>query len=798
MGKAISSLNIVVSAFTAPATTGLTKLAGVVANVTNDIRTYGKLVESTRELKLASSDTLTGFRTTLAVARSELRKFAANKDVQVALEIGREKIDETLRSAHAYAQRLAKSVGIDVGAKVVTKGAADARAWLARQRVAALKPITARIELARSKIDAQAASIFAKLNRYRTFRITLAAINATRAPAQAALSTLGPLTRLARAGVVVALRATHHGIASGVQRAKASLMSLASAGRSVVSSLTSGFGLVSLALGALGGYSLTSLIKSSNDAIDANAKLSDRLGITTEALAGLQHAGKLAGTSSEDLTGALEKMLRNTAEAAQGAGPAADAFKRLGISADEVASMQSDQAFGLIADKLNSVQNVAERASLSMDIFGRSGQALGPLLDIGSKGIADARAEAEKLGLTFSRVDAAKVEAANDAWTKVGEAVTGVSNIVSVQLAPYLEVAANKLLDVATAGEGIGPKVLNAFEWVTTAIAKAADYLKLFEVGWYGLKSVTLGSVALMMKAIDAVGGTVADLVNMLPGVQVSWSKSWGIMTESVSQDAAQAMGEATKALQGFKLGENQQAVTAWFADVRKKADDSAKAIAFNNAVQNIYLPALQQALGGVLNVKPLRKIRITPEIDESKIELGHAKAAADAAEQIKRDLERQAEDVIESVKTPAEKLADQMKELQTLRDAKLIDEGIFARASAKAQEDFSRVEDKLDDVKSKAMEVRGAIEGITAGSAESQILQARAALDARRVVPVVASRPAAQAHAVAQDNRPRSAQAIAEPAGQSSGGTWDERVPKLLRELINAVKSSGVVLNEV
>src|SRR5437870_719288 len=66
-------------------------------------------------------------------------------------------------------------------------------------------------------------------------------------------------------------------------------------------------GMVSAVAGLVGAGSLTALVHHSMEAIDANAKLSDRLGVTTEKLVGLQYAGDLAGVSNEELTGGLEK-----------------------------------------------------------------------------------------------------------------------------------------------------------------------------------------------------------------------------------------------------------------------------------------------------------------------------------------------------------------------------------------------------------------------------------------------------------------------------------------------------------
>src|SRR3990172_9608385 len=68
------------------------------------------------------------------------------------------------------------------------------------------------------------------------------------------------------------------------------------------------FSVQSAILGAVGVGGLGALVKSSIDAGDALAKTADRLGITTQALAGLRYAGDLAGVSAEQLDTSLGKM----------------------------------------------------------------------------------------------------------------------------------------------------------------------------------------------------------------------------------------------------------------------------------------------------------------------------------------------------------------------------------------------------------------------------------------------------------------------------------------------------------
>ena len=78
-------------------------------------------------------------------------------------------------------------------------------------------------------------------------------------------------------------------------------------------------------------------------------------------------------------------------------GLASNAFTKLGLNAAELAKLPADQAFSTIAQKISEIQNPAERATAAMQIFGKSGQSLLPLMLSVAEGIKAAQEEAAKL-----------------------------------------------------------------------------------------------------------------------------------------------------------------------------------------------------------------------------------------------------------------------------------------------------------------------------------------------------------------------------------------------------------------
>ncbi len=210
------------------------------------------------------------------------------------------------------------------------------------------------------------------------------------------------------------------------------------------------------------------LTKQSFSLIDGLAKSADRLGLTTETLTGFRHAADLAGVSAEQFDSAVLRMLRSTGEAAAGTGEAASAFARLGLNAKQLSNAGTETALAKIADGLARIPNAADRTATALKIFGRGGGGMINLLSQGSSAFEQARKEAEYFGITISRTDAAKIERANDSFTRLGQVLRGIGNAFAKYLAEPL----------ANAVE-FGIKAFMAFrDSIVTALSPVWQYIK--------------------------------------------------------------------------------------------------------------------------------------------------------------------------------------------------------------------------------------------------------------------------------------------------------------------------------
>jgi hypothetical protein len=302
--------------------------------------------------------------------------------------------------------------------------------------------------------------------------------------------------------------------------AKKKMSLFTASAKSMAKVLRAGFNALALYGGIAAGVAvggLTVLTKNSLKSVDALSKLSDRIGIATEELSGLEHAARIANV--QDLTKSLEKFVRGIGEYGMGIGEAKYAFEALGITIEQISNMSTYDALLMIADQLSNISNISERANLAQKLFGRGGASMINMLEKGSDGLMDMQREAEALGITFSRDAGAKVESFNDSVTRLKESFSGLGNTLAVNLAPSLERIVNSMTEfVVTKRE----QIVNMIDRIVVGFGLLVDYAKGFvstiqSKGWVeGLKVLGLDIIKALKAAFEYIKPVAVDLGRMM------------------------------------------------------------------------------------------------------------------------------------------------------------------------------------------------------------------------------------------------------------------------------------------
>ena len=339
------------------------------------------------------------------------------------------------------------------------------------------------------------------------------------------------------------------------------------------------------------------MVRSQMQTIDALAKTADRLGLTTQALAGLQRSAELSGASANTLNMALQRMTRRVAEAAQGTGEAKDAIKELGLDAQALARMSPDEQFKTLADAMTGVAEQGDRVRLSMKLFDSEGVKLLNTLQMGSEALEQQEQMAIKLGTALSRVDAAKVENANDAMSTAGDALEGIINRVTVQLSPIIEAIAESFVDASVEAEGFGDTIDSVMRGSMTVIGVFADawrgievIIKALELGLTSFRAAWLESMRIMTKGMEqfvnvGINGInkIIEAANSLPGVSIPAVEGFTFGAATLFTRLADDAGADLTRLKGelHDLAMQpmpSQTIEQWAEAVKAKAQEVAEA----------------------------------------------------------------------------------------------------------------------------------------------------------------------------------------------------------------------------
>jgi hypothetical protein len=198
-------------------------------------------------------------------------------------------------------------------------------------------------------------------------------------------------------------------------------------------------------------------VKGAIDRADELYNAAQKIGVTTEALSGLEFAAKQSGLELEELQGGLAKMVKYQAAAAQGSDEAVATFQAFGIAIKDTSGHLRDSQAVLLdwAKVFADLPNGAEKSALAMRVFGKSGEELIPLLNEGQSGIAGFIAKAKQLGLVIDNETGAAADAFNDQLDELKRIVEGVASQVARDLLPDLLSLAHRFADSAEKGGGL-------------------------------------------------------------------------------------------------------------------------------------------------------------------------------------------------------------------------------------------------------------------------------------------------------------------------------------------------------
>ncbi len=251
-----------------------------------------------------------------------------------------------------------------------------------------------------------------------------------------------------------------------------------------------------------GGTAFAVMAKQAIDAADEMNDMAQKLGMSTEQLSAYDYAAKMSGASTEAIATSVQKLNSNMADAARGQGSAKAALDALGISVTDAngALKTNDEVMREVADRFAQFPDGATKSAMAVDIFGKSGADLIPMLDEGAVGLARMQEEAAAMGLILSTETAKAAGEVNDNLDMMGNIISGQVASATADMLPTIKQLSADFLSSAqnsgvltTAMGGLtgafkivvsgGYLLAGVFDYVGTALGELAASAAAFASG---------------------------------------------------------------------------------------------------------------------------------------------------------------------------------------------------------------------------------------------------------------------------------------------------------------------------
>lgn len=457
-------------------------------------------------------------------------------------------------------------------------------------------------------------------------------------------------------------------------------------------------------------------------AADRFDELAQSTGTTTEFLSSMTIALKTSGVEVEQFAKGMERMMRNMQDAGNGIGEAKEAFELLGVEIknSDGTLRNTEDLFKEFADRFASLPDGAEKTALAMKLFGKAGADLIPVLNMGSAGLAEMQAQAERLGLVIGTKAAKEAAYLTDQFDILKMSGEGLARTVGLAIIPQLNEMIRTFVEASKSGgllagalavvKNIGEE-LSRRAAILTASKKLEESIKEYDE--FRKKPIQLGFVE------ERIKRDIAERKAALDSLMAEDRKK-----EKAEQDALNASLERQRREQEARkknldsLLKTEEAKKK--AEVaRKESDEEEKrrqkaidsqietlerqADTYGMTSDEVAMYTLEQ-----LGANKAQKEAAQIAIDDIRTKELLAEAERAHQEELNKTAEA-AKRLYDETRTPFENLVSRLEMIDDLYAKGAISADTWMRAYAKS---FEEIDTESDKVKDDFDELQRAIEG--------------------------------------------------------------------------------------
>ncbi len=186
-------------------------------------------------------------------------------------------------------------------------------------------------------------------------------------------------------------------------------------------------------------------VKAAGEHAEAIEMVSQKTGIARQTIQQWSVILAENNLTTDHLTTSMKGLSKMMVDAADPSSAAANTFEELGIT-----GKSTDAVILQIADRFKEMPDGAEKARLAVELFGKSGLDMIPILNKGSEGFRESMEASKRFGAVLSDSTLRVLSDADDAFDRLGVATKSVSYQFAGLMAPAVASVTNSL------SEGVG------------------------------------------------------------------------------------------------------------------------------------------------------------------------------------------------------------------------------------------------------------------------------------------------------------------------------------------------------
>lgn len=427
-------------------------------------------------------------------------------------------------------------------------------------------------------------------------------------------------------------------------------------------------------IGQIAGETLGKMIKDTEEAAEGYRKLSAATGASVEFLSGFKEAADDVRVSGEAVDSALTKFARGLGGVKDASDGVAESGKGIAASLADI-GIKANDSEGKVRPLADILPDVAaafsrmadgpQKTALAIQLFGKQGAELIPILNKGKEGLGEMMKAAEEAGLTMSGKTVAAVDKLKQAQDQLSDSWGALSRKIGTAAIPAL----TSIVDTVNYLSGSSGTMAGAFQTVNTELEKFSMVGRVTDDGMKKIAATGANGVEVLKRFAEGGAGSNAVTKEWAQNLLLAHPELLKLAEEG--DKAAESTALVAEAQKKAAVGSAEyKDKTRDLTDAMSKRDDQLDSIKekekeLAEAYQKGYITAGQYAQGQAHLQDQTAKVKDEFDKAAEKIHDGaDATERMDRAAQGAADRERAYEQATKDAAKAAQELKDKTDNL--------------------------------------------------------------------------------------------------------------------------------------